>query len=920
MENEVRLVENERSWAIELISEINRITNKVQLNIVKAGGETTINNSRSTIEGSRKIMFPDIILYGDSNKTKIIQGWEIKLPDIPVTDETYIKDAQYKADILKTDSTVLWNFNQAVLYVKKNHEWSIKKQWNNLANIKNRKGVEDNRIQWVDFLEKFILELNEFYSTGTITSKGLDEVSDSIMVQIIQRNKKLLSDSLFVEAASDRMKKLFIENWWEHSKLEYMHDEVNGFDAFAKNILLNWINRFTFANFIRYTHVSAKEIELVSKDMLPKEVNAIFKRITESADFYTIFESQDYNEIMPYPIWSDLVDYNSFLQDKMINHESLQKLLEGTVNTIRREVIGQYTTPPKLAMLLVRATMVDVAGDVIDPCCGTGTIPKAVTVLKEESRLSMEIIHQTTWASDKFSFPLQIANLALTSAHSMNLENKVFKENVFNLINKKTIEIRSPRNGKMVAHNIPKFKTILSNLPFVPFEIISDDDKLNLKGEDNKIRLNTEKQLSFDGRSDLYEYITIYLECLLDDNGRIGIILSNSWLASASGKNFYNLLLYYYDIVTIISSGNGRWFNNADVMSTILVLNKKEEKGVIQSRKIQFVLLKVPLESLNNDEITLIGDSILLRNPVEFTSINLCSIKEIEEILQYNLSLNALFYKVNWMNKIKDKIVPIKNIFNVIRGMRRGWDAMFYPTAGNKIEKKYLKRVLKSSKSIKTLVTHTDQDAFCCSVPIDELKTLGDKGTIEWISKFENGVNRKGKPLPQVLSSKNMQWYEMKEEGSIAEFVTSINPEQRLFWARLEEPSFINQRLTGLNKINPNNDSELLHALLNSILGRFFIESCGFGRGLGALDTSKDNIGKSYMLNPDLVSDSAKKNIIESFETVKDRPIQSTLLDIEDYDYQLFDKLVLQSFGIEEYYEQIKNSLREMINTRLSVK
>ena len=108
-------------------------------------------------------------------------------------------------------------------------------------------------------------------------------------------------------------------------------------------------------------------------------------------------------------------------------------------------------------------------------------------------------------------------------------------------------------------------------------------------------------------------------------------------------------------------------------------------------------------------------------------------------------------------------------------------------------------------------------------------------------------------------------------------------------------------------------------ALLNSILGLFFIEASGFGRGLGALDLQKNNIEKSYVLNPDLLSNHQINLIINSFKNLGDnipKDIRNSIIDPKRVE---FDKTVLKCFGLEEIYLEIRKSFLYMINTRLSV-
>lgn len=918
----VRLVENERSWAIELISEINNYLSSVNLNIKKAGGETTINNSRSIDGSARKIMFPDVLLYSDNNKNNLLQGWEIKLPDISVHNQDYIDDAQYKAEKLGLNSTVLWNFKDVVLYVKKEDGWIIEHQWNDLNSIDSRENVRKKQNLWKEFLKSFLNELSSFYQDGTIEKRNLVEISNYLVTYLIEENKHILAEHLKTNARTNRLIEINIEKWWKKTKEEYLKDEEDKYNAYSKNILLNWIIRFTFGNIISNTHIEALEIKNAHSGNTPKEVNDIFERITETSDFYTIFSPQEYSELLPSIIWDRLTDFNSFLSDKSINHEIMQRMLENSISQYRREIVGQFTTPEKLALLLLHSTVVNIEGHDIDPCCGTGTIPKKIMELKIDKGMTELEVHDKTWASDKMSFPLQIANMSITTNTSMNLINKVFKRNVFELNNDIPITLTSPIDGQKIEYDLPKFTNVLSNLPFVPFETIEENEQQYISSLETEIRESSDEEIIFSRRSDFYFYIIAYLNSILEDNGRIGVITSNSWLGTESGKKLYQLLIHYYNLKTVIVSGNKKWFPNANVMSSIIVLEKKQIPLVKQDEKIQFVTLKSPLDDLSDAEIIEIGDDILSNNDNELSSVSLHSIEEIESYTSnYNISLNSLFYGVEWISNLDNKIVLLSTIFDVIRGMRRGWDELFYPEEGHGIEEIYIEKVLKSSRSIQGYDAETDTFAFCCSKTKDELEDLGHSGALNWINRFENSTNNVGRPLTEVLSRTNMKWYEMESSGSMAEIVTSLNPGSRLFWAKINEPSFINQRLIGITRNDNSQDLNitLLHALLNSVVGQFFIEATGFGRGLGALDLNADNIRSIYILDPRLLTVDQEAKIIKSFNELKDINIKDTIKELESPSKKKFDKLVLSAFGLEDNYELIKESLIRMISARLSV-
>ena len=259
--------------------------------------------------------------------------------------------------------------------------------------------------------------------------------------------------------------------------------------------------------------------------------------------------------------------------------------------------------------------------------------------------------------------------------------------------------------------------------------------------------------------------------------------------------------------------------------------------------------------------------------------------------------------------------------FNVIRGSRRGWDALFYPKAGeHHIEKRYLRKVLRNARNVDHLITEASDYAFCCSEDIEELKKKNHNGALEWIQKFMHQHNEVGKPLTQVLKRKGMQWYELKEK-EIAEFFTPMNPDQRIFFARFENGSaFLNQRLIGLNRKQGFDDVELYHALLNSVFTYFSIESSGFGRGLGALDINKESITRCIMFNPNAISIAQRDEIIKSFQKIKDRKIMPLVEELNSIERLEFEKVVFSTYGVEEELDDLISSLTSMIRTRATAR
>jgi hypothetical protein len=265
---------------------------------------------------------------------------------------------------------------------------------------------------------------------------------------------------------------------------------------------------------------------------------------------------------------------------------------------------------------------------------------------------------------------LQIANIALTDSDSINLAVNVFQKNVFDLHPGENITIKSPLDGSDIVKPFPMLHAVVSNLPFVQASNIETEDIANM----NCVIENVKRETGMDiraGRLDLYMILPFKIHNLLQDKGRLGIIISNAWLGTETGRVFFDALIRYFKIHSVVLSGVGRWFDSANVVATILILEKKEIGIPEDNETIHFCLIRRALHTVDQDTKESIIGSIVLKEKETSVPIDIhkYSISEINSIKDKGVSLNALFHDASWIDKISDKIVRVTEYADVI-GMK----------------------------------------------------------------------------------------------------------------------------------------------------------------------------------------------------------------------------------------------------------
>ncbi|WP_175059794.1 N-6 DNA methylase [Thermococcus sp. 2319x1] len=170
------------------------------------------------------------------------------------------------------------------------------------------------------------------------------------------------------------------------------------------------------------------------------------------------------------------------------------------------------------------------------------------------------------------------------------------------------------------------FDIVIANPPYVrqekiypeyydlaEFQMLSKKEQERLKGEyKNKIKAHMETiikekfrcEMSLPGRSDLYAYFFIQAVNLLNPNGSLVFITSNSWLDVDFGKALQEFFLRFTHLKAVIDYTT-RSFEQADVNTVITVLTRKPKElfNTVGEECVNFVLLKRGFDKLSREII-----------------------------------------------------------------------------------------------------------------------------------------------------------------------------------------------------------------------------------------------------------------------------------------------------------------------------
>ncbi|MEM1704129.1 MAG: N-6 DNA methylase, partial [Zestosphaera sp.] len=408
------------------------------------------------------------------------------------------------------------------------------------------------------------------------------------------------------------------------------------------------------------------------------------KAVEVTNDFEPIFETGIYDEI------------------KCVESEEVLKLLDWLITLIdqyrierfgdvvgyvyeelipakERHQLGQFYTPKPIAELIVKWCIRSPDDRVLDPGCGSGTFLveayKRLTELKLGRKFSevkyvprdvhKQILSQL-YGIDINEFPahLTAVNLAMRDPREPCSITNIVVGDFFAVtpVQKKLTpyKVKTAEGEKPVEIAFEDFDAVVGNPPYTRWtEIPEGTRKLILKSYGDILsKYDLSPQVSRGVEPGIYVYWIMHSMGFLRDGGRLGMIISDSWLQTDYGVNFGNFLLDHFKIKAVIDI-SARVFPVPLIGTCILLLEKSSNQKEREDNKAVFMYLDLG----ENRELT-VGEVLdAVENSEKYKNKYYIRVVRQGSIPRDKKWINLLFDASTILNELRKRTIKMSEIF-----------------------------------------------------------------------------------------------------------------------------------------------------------------------------------------------------------------------------------------------------------------
>jgi type I restriction-modification system DNA methylase subunit len=352
------------------------------------------------------------------------------------------------------------------------------------------------------------------------------------------------------------------------------------------------------------------------------------KAVEVSRDFETIFRTGVYDAV-------DVTESEEVLKTldwlvRLIDHYKVEKLgdiigfiYEDLIPGEERHRLGQFYTPRPIAELIVKWAVRSPGDKVLDPGCGSGTFLveayKRLAELKLKRSFS-EIKHvpsdvhkqilRQLYAIDINEFPAHLTaiNLAMKNVRVPSPETNVFVRDYFTIVPRQELiapyVVRTPEGEKPAEVVFADFDAIVGNPPYTRWTEIPEGTRNQIRARlgDLISAYNLTPQVERGVEPGIYVYWIMHSTGFLKEGGRLGMIISDAWLQTDYGLQFFRYMLDHYKVYAVIDI-SARVFPVPLIGTCIVLLERSSDKSARDNNKVVFAYLDVSRGSIDVDEI-----------------------------------------------------------------------------------------------------------------------------------------------------------------------------------------------------------------------------------------------------------------------------------------------------------------------------
>jgi type I restriction-modification system DNA methylase subunit len=343
------------------------------------------------------------------------------------------------------------------------------------------------------------------------------------------------------------------------------------------------------------------------------------KAISVTGDFEQIFITGLYDHVILSQDRGALMEIDELI--RLLSEIEIERLgdiigyiYEDLITAEERHKMGQFYTPQPIAELIARWCINgNPSALILGPGCGSGTFEvEAYWILSQLKTgrkrgippgkdVHRDILKQI-YALDINPFPTQLTamNLAMKNVRAPTTEANIVTADFFSIApGQKVIApylIMTPTGPRHKEIVFPKdFDVIMGNPPYTRWGEIPEDVQHNIIKRVGKLLESYDLLPVARRRGAEYTMVVFWIAhslSFLKDGGRLGMIVSDSWLQTAYGIRFGRLLADHFKICAIIDIAS-RVFPVPLVGACIILLEKCLDDAERDSNVITFAYLNI---------------------------------------------------------------------------------------------------------------------------------------------------------------------------------------------------------------------------------------------------------------------------------------------------------------------------------------